>query len=570
MPKGAYAEVIKGPARRLDETPRAIEVEDSLVDALLVDIEKGGAKDALPLLAFTLERLYLEYGGSKQLKLGDYETLGRIKGSIEAAVQVVFRIADKDPLIPKEPVKRLALLRSGLIPWLADIDPETGEPRRRVARLSEIPTKSRALIQLFVDQHLLATDISESTGEQTIEPAHEALLRQWSLLQGWLRDDAGLLRVMDGVKRAAKDWSSNGETAAWLTHTGNRLEVTEQLRARPDLSASLTRTNRDYLAACRKAESTAKGKRRVIQTVIYALLLGLIGGLVGWIEQTAIKSEWHWFWFERPFAASKVLPFIVRPAAASLRQGDIFIDCAKEQSKDYCPTMVVVPADSFMMGSPSDEPGRWDNEDPRHQVTISKTFAVAKNEVTFDEWETCVVYGDCPEVTEPVWGRGSRPVINVTWYDAQRYVAWLVRVTGKPYRLLTEAEFEYAARAKTETAYPWGRDVGTNNADCNACGSQWDGKMTAPTGSFAANQFGLNDMNGNVWEWLQDCDHGNYNGAPTDGSAWISGDCPARIVRGGSWYVNPTSIRSAFRNWYPPETRNQFTGFRVGLSLQPQ
>ena len=206
MPRGAYAEVIKGPARRLDGTARALKIEDGLVDALLADIEVAGAKDALPLLAFTLERLYEEYHAGGHLKLSHYNDLGRVKGSIEAAVERAFKIADSDPAIPKDRAARLALLRRGLIPWLAGIDPDTGAPRRRVARLSEIPPEARPLIQHFVEQRLLATDVALNSGEHTIEPAHEALLRQWSLLQGWLAEDAGLLSVLDGVKRAARDW----------------------------------------------------------------------------------------------------------------------------------------------------------------------------------------------------------------------------------------------------------------------------------------------------------------------------------------------------------------------------
>ena len=152
MPKGSYSEVIKGPARRLEGTARALKIEDGLVDALLADIEvDGGAKDALPLLAFTLERLYGEYHASGSLKLAHYNELGRVKGSIEAAVERAFKAADADPAIPKDRFARLALLRRGLIPWLAGIDPDTGAPRRRVARLSEIPAEARPLIQHFVE-----------------------------------------------------------------------------------------------------------------------------------------------------------------------------------------------------------------------------------------------------------------------------------------------------------------------------------------------------------------------------------------------------------------------------------
>ena len=173
-----------------------------MVDTLLADIEAGGAKDALPLLAFTLERLYVEHGGDGDMTVAEYRSLGGISGSIEAAVERALKAADADPAIPKDRVARLALLRRGLIPWLASIDPDTGAPRRRVARLSEIPSEARPLIQHLVEQRLLATDVTKDTGEATIEPAHEALLRQWGLLEGWLSEDAGLLAVLEGVERA--------------------------------------------------------------------------------------------------------------------------------------------------------------------------------------------------------------------------------------------------------------------------------------------------------------------------------------------------------------------------------
>src|SRR5262249_22835661 len=158
MPKGSYAEVIKGPALRMEGTGRTLKLESSLVETLLADIEEGGGKDALALLAFTLERLYLEYGARCQLMLADYTALKGIKGSIEAAVEQAFKEADKAPAIPKDRQARLSLLRRGLIPWLAGIDPDSGGPRRRVARKSEIPQEARPLIDYLVEQRLLATD----------------------------------------------------------------------------------------------------------------------------------------------------------------------------------------------------------------------------------------------------------------------------------------------------------------------------------------------------------------------------------------------------------------------------
>jgi formylglycine-generating enzyme required for sulfatase activity len=571
MPKGSYAEVVKGPARRLEGTARVLKIEDALVEALLADIEAGGAKDALPLLAFTLERLYGEYHAGGNLKLLYYNDLGRVKGSIEAAVERAFKTADADPAVPKDRAARLALLRRGLIPWLAGLDPDTGVPRRRVARLSEIPAEARPLIQHLVEQRLLATDVNKNTGEATIEPAHESLLRQWGLLEGWLSEDAGLLSVLEGVKRASRDWAANHRDGAWLAHRADRLAAADRLTARPDLAANLEPTDRAYLAACRKAEADAKRGKWLLLAAIYMLLIGVIVGLVGWINQSYIGEQWRWWTVTRPYSAAQVLPHVLTAAKEqALRPGDSFKECAQD-----CPEMIVIPAGSFTMGAPTAESQAtgYATEIPQHTVTFSKPFAVSKYELTFADWDACVTGGGCKgfKPDDQGWGRGQQPVISVNWDDAQQYVAWLSQVTGKTYRLLSEAEYEYATRAGTTTAYPWGNDIKLNRtvmANCDGCGSQWDKKQTAPVGSFAANEFGLYDMVGNVFEWVEDCDHDNYNGAPTAGSAWITGgNCNYRIVRGGSWRSSPVNLRSANRNWVTSESRVFSLGFRVGRTL---
>jgi formylglycine-generating enzyme required for sulfatase activity len=159
-------------------------------------------------------------------------------------------------------------------------------------------------------------------------------------------------------------------------------------------------------------------------------------------------------------------------------------------------------------------------------------------------------------------------VINVSWNDAQRYLTWLSRITGKTYRLLTEAEYEYAARAGTQTAYPWGDEIGRNHADCAGCGSRWDFAQPAPVGSFAPNQFGLYDMVGNVWEWVEDCLHEDYIHAPVDGSAWMTGgDCGRHRLRGGSWASVSDEIRSANRARSATGDRLSIISFRIGRTL---
>ncbi len=564
MPKGSYADVINGPVRRLDGGPRVLRIEPELVQVLLSDIEAGGAKDALPLLAFTLERLYGDFHASGQLTLDHYEQLGRVKGSIEAAVDRAFKAADADPAIPKDRTARLALLRRGLIPWLAGIDPDTGAPRRRVARLSEIPAEARPLVDHLVGQRLLATDVAKDTGEKTIEPAHEALLRQWGLLQGWLAEDSGLLSALDGVKRASRDWAANDKSAAWLNHSGDRLTTAEALRQRPDLSSHLEPTDWAYLISCRGVEiAGARAKRRRHATVI-ALMAGIIFGLVGWINQAPLKEQLNWWTVMRPYMLSSVRPYVLTPEAEqALMPGQTFRECAKD-----CPEMVVVPSGEFVMGSPLGEAGRSANEGPRQNIVLDRQFAVSKFPVTFDDWDACVSVGGCSPVSDYGRGRGTKPVVRVSWIDAQNYIKWLFAMTGQKYRLLSEAEWEYAARAGNSTAFSWGAQIGLGNANCANCTSQWGGKQTSPVGSFKANGFGLFDMHGNVSQWVEDCYQNSHNGAAIDGSPRTS-DCGLRTIRGGDWGSSWFRIRSASRASYTEDQRNLGVGFRVGRTLLP-
>ena len=234
-----------------------------------------------------------------------------------------------------------------------------------------------------------------------------------------------------------------------------------------------------------------------------------------------------------------------------------------------CPEMVVVPAGSYRMGSEDGD----SNERPVHEVTIGAPFAVGRYEVTFAEWDACARDEGCPRGEDIAddrwrWGRGRRPVIHVSWDDAQRYVQWLSRKTGKAYRLPSESEWEYAARAGTQTAYSWGDEIGVNRANCGVCGSQWDGK-TAPVGSFGANAWDLHDMHGNVYEWVKDCWNFSYAGAPADGRAWRAGNCDVRVLRGGSYHGEPSSLRAADRLRDATGLRNFIIGFRVARTLVP-
>ena len=229
--------------------------------------------------------------------------------------------------------------------------------------------------------------------------------------------------------------------------------------------------------------------------------------------------------------------------------------------------MVKIPAGEFSMG---DIQGGGDsNEKPVHRVSVD-AFWLGKSEVTFDQWDACVAAGGCSHKPDDKgWGRGNRPVINVSWEDiTEQFIPWLSKTTGKQYRLPTEAEWEYAARAGSETKYSWGNSIGNNKANCDGCGSRWDDSQTAPVGSFSANAFGLYDMHGNVWEWTQDCWNKNYEGAPIDGSAWLSGGCSQRVLRGGSWLYDPNYLRSANRVRNTTGNRDSyFNGFRLARTL---
>jgi formylglycine-generating enzyme required for sulfatase activity len=245
------------------------------------------------------------------------------------------------------------------------------------------------------------------------------------------------------------------------------------------------------------------------------------------------------------------------PVRRDLKPGDTFRDCAE------CPELVLVPAGSFEMGASNNF-----REEPVHEVTIAAPFAIGVREVTFEEWDRCVNDGGCKfRPGDRGWGRGNRPVINVSWLDARDYAKWLTQKTGQTYRLPTEAEWEYAARGGTPTPYWWGRSVGTRQANCRQC-STGESLRTLPVGSYKANPFGLYDTAGNAAEWVEDCWNDSYQGAPTDGSAWTKGQCRLRVLRGGSFDSESDYVRSNSRFRYDYDVRYSGNGFRVVRQLQ--
>jgi formylglycine-generating enzyme required for sulfatase activity len=250
-------------------------------------------------------------------------------------------------------------------------------------------------------------------------------------------------------------------------------------------------------------------------------------------------------------------------AEAEMLPGRVFRDCPE------CPEMVVVPAGSFMMGSPPGEAGRNANEGPQHLVTIARPFAVGKFEVTFAQWDACVAAGGCQHRPKGTWARDKHPVMDVSWdHITNEYLPWLARKTARIYRLLTEAEWEYAARAGTTTRYAFGDTISKKQANYRESRMAGPGRALE-VGFYPANRFGLHDMHGNVWEWVQDCGNTDYNGAPSDGSAWTTGDCGGRVLRGGSFDWLPEELRSARRESSLASRERFASGFRVARTLTP-
>jgi formylglycine-generating enzyme required for sulfatase activity len=258
----------------------------------------------------------------------------------------------------------------------------------------------------------------------------------------------------------------------------------------------------------------------------------------------------------------------------ALRPMDHFSEC------ELCPEMVVIPAGQFLMGARDEEAGSTPDERPQHRVSFAQPFSVSRFPVTFSEWDACVAAKGCSyQPSDQGWGRGTRPVINILWEEARDYVAWLSRTTGKTYRLLSEAEREYVARAGTTTAYWWGDSFEPARANCDPAYRKlyYTGigdleklnakTQTLPVESFSPNPWGLYQVHGNVYDWVEDCWNDSYDGAPFDGSAWTSGNCERHVLRGGAFSRKPHAARSSARIWFGSSNRLAYMSVRVARGL---
>jgi formylglycine-generating enzyme required for sulfatase activity len=535
-------EIVSRPAGELSarfESP-------SLVDIITRKTAEDSVDDvgALPLLSYTLDDMWTEMvkraDGVLRLPAQSFELGGVLVDRADRFLAAHSR--DEDAL------RRILTLH------LATVH-EDGEPTRRRAPRHEFTEQEWQLVGELANHpnRLLVTAVRPG-GETFAEVAHEALFRRWTKLREWIAAEREFLAWKSGLESARRTWETTPDDYrkdALLM--GAALAKAESwLAKRPE---DLTIADRTFVQESLARERAAKRRIQRFERVSYAALVVIILGLLGMLNRPAIEAQMHWWSVERPYMLHEIRPYVLKNEdELALKPGTSFKECAND-----CPEMIVVPAGEFMMGS---DTSSRQSEKPSHKVQIEKQFAVGKYAVTFDDWDACARVGECSPTPRNIYGHNQQPVVYVSWEEAQKYVLWFSMMTGKTYRLLSESEWEYIARAGTSTEYYWGNDIGINNANCKDCKTQFSGKETAPVNSFAANPFGLYNMLGNVWQWTEDCYH-DYEEKPMEGST----SCDNRVVRGGAFDLSSSTLRSAHRGLAGPEFRNLDIGFRVARTL---
>lgn len=531
---------------------------------------------ALPLLADLFTDLWecMRERGDGVLRVSDRREILQVGAALsERADNFLAKYPDKE-----KTVRRLFTLR------LAHVSRQ-GEPvrarweRNTSAKAHQSSDTEWALVEELAGPEWRLLVTGEQDGCATAEVAHEILLKTWGKLKSWLEAEREFLVWRGEIGGRRDDWETAGKLGARTQKQallmGIPLDTAEKWVAdrrddiEPAVVSFIEASGRESRKAARTWARMQRGATMLMLTVIaisqYAVFKDEINHAIWQIRE------------ERPYIAE------IREQVAAIdtdkkKPGDTFRECAKA-----CPEMVVLPAGSFRMGSPESEQERADDEGPVHTVTIQKPFAVGKFEITWDEWEECVSMRGCDgsPTGDSGYGRGRKPVINVSWNQAMSYVRWLSRITGEEYRLLTEAEWEYSARAGSSTVYSFGsalaeicnhanladesfrrRGYTGDIADCD------DGHIdTAPVGNYPPNAFGLHDMHGNVFEWTRDCYVNSYKTAPTDGSNVLDTENCSRVLRGGSWASSPKFHRAARRGRNSQAYRGGFLGFRAARSM---
>ena len=515
----ALTEMIRRPAQ-----VAGYEIQDDLCDRILQDT--GTGPGALALMAFALHEVYERGKASGQFTLQDYESLDGVAGAIESqAERTLRRLGQTDERALHE-----------LFADLMEVNDQGVATRRRAVldRINKDPSKRR-LADALVDARILVTD-RERAENPTIEVAHEAVFTGWRRLDRWIESNSGKLRVCPRLALAARDWQQAG--APSFKHLPDRATLKQYRRVRPECSfGEDAEVVQSFLGAASRRQRLWGGFLALVVLVVSIL------GVDIWLR----SQEMNW----------NVLR-IWTMAKVGLYGGPAMVEISDINK-------------SFLMGSSEcasieADYKRWEGC-PQHPVTI-QPFWMGKYELTFDEY-AAFVWGrdDLDLPSDEGWGRGSRPVINVSWNDAQAYIEWLnKKVKGKGFRLPTEAEWEFAARAGTKTAFSFGDDA--SKLDEYAWYSDNSERKTHPVGRKKPNAWGLYDMHGNVWEWVEDDWHDTYMGAPEDGRAWVDDPRGAvRVMRGGSWGDVAHICRSAYRGDDRPDYRFSFVGFRLSRSV---
>ena len=486
-------------------------------EAGLVDLMLEQASDEpghLPLLEFVLRQLWTQRRGG-ELHHEAYRAMGQLEGAIAAKADSIYSGLSPDD---KRRVQQI---------FLRLVRPGEGEAdTRRRATSSELGEEAQGLVKTLADERLVVTSRMAGSVEDTVEVSHEALVRHWSHLKGWVEADRQFLLWQQRLNVMRKEWESGQRSTDLLLRGQPLREAVERLQSRPD---SFSPDERAFVTASQQR----KAKERVIAAIGAGLVLWLIGGTT-WLWQKGYSLDQ---------AAMKVESVIV--------------------SIHVLPDMMPVPGGTFQMGDVEKLGDVWRN--PVHSVTI-KPFFMGKYEVTFDEYDAFAIATGRRLPEDQGWGRGRRPVMNVSWDEAKAYAEWLSKETGNHYRLPTESEWEYAARSG-DKQQAW---AGTSKeADLNiyAVFAENSSGRTREVGTnVVPNEFGLNDLSGNVWEWVEDCGHSTYERAPGDGSAWLGsdeGDCGRRVLRGGSWNLLPEDLRASDRLRNSTDIRNYLLGFRL-------
>jgi formylglycine-generating enzyme required for sulfatase activity len=530
-----------------------VSISPTLVTTLKQAVSKQ--PDSLPLLEHVLEQLWNLRRHAPTIDEADLSqpSIGGFEGALARHADNILDTQCQ----PAERRERTLALLTRLVHISNPSNPDT-DTRARYP----IDDADHRLLQPFIDAHLLVTSDLDvihngkvvNNSQRLVEVAHEALIRDWTTLKQAVQPKREFLAWRETIRHDLSRWlKSRGKPEAkHALLEGRDLRLARQWLKNP--AVDFEPNERSFV----EASTRQAGLRLIAPGLGSAAALAVLMFLawVAWTRHTI-------------------------PAARDLLLARLGIYWF------VAPEMVVIPAEEFQMGAPDTDSQADDVEKPAHAVTVN-AFNLGRYEVTFDEYTAYVLIAQTdpgwhcalwPEgeagnaslkIPETSWDRGRRPVINVSWNDAQCYVQWLNDKTGRHFRLPTEAEWEYAARDGKPTRYWWGEDIRQDDqvwANCYGCGGDSADCQTTLVGSFSANPFGLYDTAGNVKEWVEDCYHDSYRGAPTVAyPAWQADQgqgCAERVIRGGSWDFEPDTLRSAYRLWSDPVLRIYGLGFRL-------